>query len=153
MPPAVLRPLLQKLLLNVLKRDEGPSGVTQCFELSWVCRQTCRHSDPSRAAVSDGYHPAFDDDRDVPRSIGQLQHPLHVLRRGLDVHVLDVVTLFREFLTGRVGIGSGVLAEDDDLFAHRCPPRFEWKIRKRKFTPLRYRSSYYTRESGKMPGE
>jgi len=76
-------------------------------------------SDASTPAVADGDLVAFDDDRDPPASAGEFQH---FFEEGC---VADDITVehFEAFggvgLTGRRGVGSGILAEDANHAAHR----------------------------------
>ena len=61
----------------------------------------------------------FDDDGNLPLSLGVLQHLLHPVRVVQNVYVFAAIP---EVLTGLRGVGSGVLAEDENLVRHSYPP-------------------------------
>jgi hypothetical protein len=73
-----------------------------------------RPLDPSTAAVADGHFVVLDDDRDVATALAVREHPLEVGGALLDVEILDRAAALCEDLTGFRGVGSSVLAEDQD---------------------------------------
>jgi hypothetical protein len=70
--------------------------------------------DPSTATVADGHLAVFDDDGHVAAAVAEGQHALEIGGVLLDVDVVDGETALRVRRTGVAGVGSGVLAEDDD---------------------------------------
>ncbi len=78
--------------------------------------------DPSTAAVADGHLVVFHDDRDVAAALAVAEHPLQAGGVLLHVDVLDRVAALCEDLTGLRRVGSGVLAEDQDV--SQAPPGF-----------------------------
>lgn len=85
-----------------------------------------RPSDASRTAIADLHRRALHDDGHLPLASGVRQHAGEPVLVLLHVHVIDLSTL-GVGLTGRLGVGSGALAEDDDrghvssLVARRQP--------------------------------
>ena len=75
-------------------------------------------SDPSRTAEAYGHLSALHYDRDIPSTSAYLQHIFHSLGISYDIYVFYLITLFGEVLTGRLGVGSGILAIDKDLLGH-----------------------------------
>ena len=67
--------------------------------------------DASRSAPTHGHLVCLDDDRYRALAIAAGEHPLHVLRRGLDVDELDRGSFFFESLTGLRGVGSTVFSK------------------------------------------
>src|SRR5262245_20706291 len=93
-------------------RQPGGPAVVIGFDL----RPPAGASDASGSPVAYLYLGSVDDHRDGAIPLGELEHfgeePL-VLQ---DVEVLDVVPVLGVGLTGRGGVGSGVLAENADRF-------------------------------------
>jgi hypothetical protein len=73
------------------------------------------HLHASGAPEANRHLLAFDDDRDVAAALRVGQHALQVGSARLGVDVLDLVAALRVDLTGLGGVGSGVLAEDEDV--------------------------------------
>ena len=75
--------------------------------------------DPSGPTETDRHLSALEDDRHFPAS-RERDHPLELFLVGLDVDVDERNLALRVVLTGRGRVGSGVLAENLDAFAHRA---------------------------------
>lgn len=69
-------------------------------------------SDASGAAESDRHRAVFDDHRDCPAALAELEHPRKLRRVLLDVDVSELDMPPCEVVTGGLGVGSRILAED-----------------------------------------
>ena len=83
-----------------------------------ICPRTADISHASRAPETDGDAAVDDDDGHLAAAMGEAEHALELRRLFLDVEVLDAKTLSGVVLTGRLGVGSGVLAEDEHGSGH-----------------------------------
>jgi hypothetical protein len=73
-----------------------------------------RALDASRAAEPDGHAAVFHDDRHKSAPVAEAQHALEIGRALLDVDVLEQNVPPLTVITGGLGVGSSVLAEDVD---------------------------------------
>ena len=78
--------------------------------------------DPSGSAESDLHLSLFDDDRHLPATVGMREHLVESGRILFDIEVLDGDLSRCVVLTGRIGVGSGVPAEDQHLVVHSGAP-------------------------------
>lgn len=84
-------------------------------------RPPAEGSDPSAAPEADLHPFPLNNDRDLSLASALLQHLLENGRIGLDVQILDLVTLAGIGLPGPVGVGSAGLAVDGDPLVHEDP--------------------------------
>lgn len=78
-----------------------------------------RVSNVSRAsAIAERHLASLDDRRDLPLSLGVLQHPFQLVLAGQNIDVFEGDLLSSIVLTGLRCIGSGVLAKNQDFFLH-----------------------------------
>ena len=73
-----------------------------------------QRSDPSSAAEADGHLLAIDDHWHLPAPLAEAEHPLEGGLVLFDVDVLELHTAPGVVRTGRLRVGSGILAEDVD---------------------------------------
>jgi len=83
-----------------------------------VMRRRRRALNLSRSAVTNGDFACFDDHGDLAASIGQLQHPPQSLIVLQHVEIIKRSLAARVGLPGRGGVGSEILAEDNDFLGH-----------------------------------
>jgi hypothetical protein len=104
---------------------------------SFEAPATAGRLDFSRAAVTDRHAIGLENDRNLPPSFGKAQHI------GKRLFVLEHIAVFkrhfpaREGLPGRSGVGSKILAEDNDGFSHRALPMKQKTAVIRKIGALR----------------
>ncbi len=78
--------------------------------------------DCSGPAKPDGHFALLDNDGDLARTLRNLQHLRQCLRVVLDIEVGERNVPFGVVLTGRRGVGSGILSVYDDWCLHLPPP-------------------------------
>ena len=79
-------------------------------------REPISHS--SGTAESDLHHALLDDHRHLTASLGVREHFVESCRILFDIEVFDGDLSRCVVLTGRIGVGSGVLSEDEHLVGH-----------------------------------
>jgi hypothetical protein len=95
---------------------------TDWYKKVLTCSHTVSGSNPSGPPEPDRHRGPFDDHRDGPLAVRVDEHFIERRWVFLDILVLDSEVSICVILTGRVGIGSRIFAENNDFLGHGVTP-------------------------------